>query len=169
MTIIIRYDKPHDGKLRHAAEEMVLRIWGFWKDSWGRPLKEAVEFFGSLLAEILNIAGCTTCVVGCQHRMVSIGFKELSLSSSHQRLKVEWIKSRSFLLYLHYYYYYYYYYYCCCCCCCYCCYYYFCYNYYCYFYYYYYYYYYYYWHLYVYTTHLIFNKIKDDGKSRFYQ
>ena len=61
-----------------CPEEMVLRIWGFWKEPveirplrWElgirplrvgfRPLKDVVGFFGSLPTEILNITRCDAC------------------------------------------------------------------------------------------------------------
>ena len=79
------HNKPHTGNgagawMTSSTEEMVLRIWGFWKRvSWEfrldqfLPLRHrvkfstiaaAVKFFGSLPTEILNIARCAALRVG---------------------------------------------------------------------------------------------------------
>ena len=71
--------------------KMVQRVWGFWKGSWGRPLKMSFsdlirsdQIFGSRPAE-MNYDNehhkmLLACVSGGQHRMVSIGFYNLYLS-----------------------------------------------------------------------------------------
>ena len=95
MTIIICHNKPpHKNEagvwMTSWPEEMVLRIWGFWKDgSWDwtveaeswiltvererererervgfGSLKDVVGFFGSLTREILNITRCTARLAG---------------------------------------------------------------------------------------------------------
>ena len=70
-----------------CPKEMVLRIWGFWKDiSWGWPLMVAFEIIGSdqitsyFLAldrqrciEILNITRCAAIMDGVQHSIVCVG------------------------------------------------------------------------------------------------
>ena len=73
MTITIFHYKPTDRKwagvwMMSWPEEMVLRIWGFWKDvSWDWTiearvgfwlLKDVVEFFGSQPTEILDMTRC---------------------------------------------------------------------------------------------------------------
>ena len=73
MTITIVMINPQKGNwagvwITSCLEEMVLRIWGYWKDvSWAWtieagvgfwPLKDVVGFFGCLPTEILNITRC---------------------------------------------------------------------------------------------------------------
>ena len=67
-----------------CPEEMVLRIWGFWKDGVAfRPLGHTVEFFGSRPVEMnwdLKHHKVHRALGWVQHSMVFIGFKELCLS-----------------------------------------------------------------------------------------
>ena len=71
MTITIVIMNPQTGNgagmwMTSCPEEMVLRIWGFWKrviwelnfDQEGRQVSRRVEFFGSLPTEILNTTRC---------------------------------------------------------------------------------------------------------------
>ena len=66
---------------RHAQKRWSWEFKDFEKTaSWGRPLKIAVEFFGSRPAEIFNTTRCGAHCGWGQRRMVSIGFKKLCLS-----------------------------------------------------------------------------------------
>ena len=86
-----------------CPEEMVPRIWGFWRvswelrlDYWGRELsslllRHIVVFFGSLRTEILNITRCAA----RQHSMVSM-VRIVSLSSC-RRTEVKKLINCSYL------------------------------------------------------------------------
>ena len=77
------------GLMMSILEKMVLRIWGFRKDSlvstietrgWVFQIWKADQF-GSLLAEILIITRCAARMgEGAQHSMVGICFYDLCLS-----------------------------------------------------------------------------------------
>ena len=114
MTIPICHNKPQTGNesgvwMTSCPEEMVLRIWGFWKESVGfwplkdvvgfwplkeelgfRPLRHAVEFFGSLPTVILNITRCTA-----QWGGVSIVWLALALKNCVSLLMLPWTKARN--------------------------------------------------------------------------
>ena len=119
MTITICHNKPPDKKwagvwMTSCPEEMVLRIWGFWKDvswiltiercSWVFDhwrwdlsfllLRHVVEFFGSRLTEMnwdLKHHKMHRPLGWGQHSMVSKDFKELCLSL----LVSPWTKARN--------------------------------------------------------------------------
>ena len=68
-----------------CSEEMVLRIWEFWKDSswvfccWGVRLS-FLDLSQKRWIQILNTTRCATHWGWSQHSMVSIGFQDLRLS-----------------------------------------------------------------------------------------
>ena len=89
------------GWITSYSEEMVLRIWGFWKDCLVEFYRwKAWLSFSDLLRsydlcldrqrwiEILNTSRWAV-RVGFQHSRVSIGFYECSLSLYRKRSKVE--------------------------------------------------------------------------------
>ena len=104
MIITIVIVNPQTGKragvwMTLCAKEMVLRIWGFWKNvcwDWTIEvrvgfwsLKDIVAFFGSLPTEVSSITRCAACWYGVSIVWLSKTFKNCISLFVSRELKPE--------------------------------------------------------------------------------